>query len=235
MNRRQFASLQLLMWVGPLLGLHRNSYAISFNDISNAEAAQGLKTALEKGASVAVKTLGQANGFMGNDKVRIPLPGYLQDAANLMRKFGQGAKLDELVLAMNQAAEAAVPMARDSLVNAVKTMNVQDAKKILGGGETAVTQFFADKTRQPLSQKFLPVVTMTTARVDLASKYNQIAGKAATMGLVKGDQTTIEQYVTAKTLDGLYFMIGEEEKKIRQDPVAAGSAVLKKVFGALKL
>ncbi len=235
MNRRRFASLQLLLWAGPWLGLHSNSYAISLNDISNAEASQGLMAALEKGASAAVKTLGQANGFMGNDKVRIPLPGYLQDAANLMRKLGQGAKLDELVLAMNQAAEAAVPMARDSLVNAVKTMNVQDAKKILGGGETAVTQFFADKTRQPLSQKFLPVVTKTTARVDLASKYNQIAGKAATMGLVKGDQTTIEQYVTAKTLDGLYFMIGEEEKKIRQDPVAAGSAVLKKVFGALKL
>lgn len=235
MNRRQFASLQLLLLTGPWLGLHGNAHALSLNEITNAEASQGLKAALEKGASVAVKTLGQTNGFMGNEKVRIPLPGYLQDAANLMRKLGQGAKLDELVLAMNQAAEAAVPLARDILVGAVKGMSVQDAKKILTGGETAVTQFFADKTRQPLSQKFLPVVTKTTAQVNLASKYNQIAGKAATLGLLKGDQANIEQYVTAKTLDGLYFMIGEEEKKIRQDPVAAGSAVLKKVFGALKL
>jgi hypothetical protein len=135
---------------------------------------------------------------------------------------------------MNHAAEAAVPMARDMLVSAVKSMNVQDAKNILSGGETSVTQFFSDKTRQPLRQKFLPVVTKTTARVDLASKYNQIAGKAVGMGLIKGDQASIEQYVTGKTLDGLYFMIGEEEKKIRQDPVGTGSALLQKVFGALK-
>lgn len=235
MNRRRFASIQLLLWTGPWLGLHGHSYALSLDGISNAEASQGLKAALEKGARSAMKTLGQTNGFMGNEKVRIPLPGYLQDVANLMRKLGQGAKLDELVLAMNQAAEAAVPLARDILMNAVKGTNVQDAKEILSGGATAATQFFAKKTRQPLSQKFLPVVTKTTARVDLASKYNQIAGKAATMGLVKGGQATIEQYVTAKALDGLYFMIGEEEKKIRQDPIAAGSAVLKKVFGSLKL
>ena len=166
--------------------------------------------------------------------MRIPLPGYLQDAANLLRNFGQGDRLDELIAAMNHAAEAAVPLARDMLVGAVKSMNVQDAKNILSGGETSVTQFFADKTRLPLGEKFLPVVTKTTARVNLAEKYNQIAGKAVSMGLIKDDQATIEQYVTGKALDGLYFMIGEEEKKIRQDPVGTGSAVLKKVFGALK-
>jgi hypothetical protein len=159
----------------------------------------------------------------------------LQDAASLLRNFGQGARLDELITAMNRAAEAAVPMARDMLVGAVKSMNVQDAKTILSGGETSVTQFFADKTRQSLSQKFLPVVTQTTARVNLAETYNQMAGKAAGMGLIKGDQANIEHYVTGKTLDGLYLMIGEEERKIRQDPVGTGSAVLKKVFGALKL
>jgi hypothetical protein len=159
----------------------------------------------------------------------------LQDAASLLRNFGQGARLDELITAMNRAAEAAVPMARDMLVGAVKSMNVQDAKTILSGGETSVTQFFADKTRQSLSQKFLPVVTQTTARVNLAETYNQMAGKAAGMGLIKRDQANIEHYVTGKTLDGLYLMIGEEERKIRQDPVGTGSAVLKKVFGALKL
>lgn len=233
MNRRRFTSSYLLLLSAPWLGVHNNSYAFTLSDISDAEASQGLKAALEKGASAAVKTLGQPNGFFGNDKVRIPLPGYLEDGAKLMRMLGQGARLDELVVAMNRAAEAAVPMARDMLVSAVKGMNVQDAKNILTGGETAVTQFFVEKTRQPLTQKFLPVVTKTTARVDLAAKYNQLAGKAASMGLVKGEQATIEQYVTAKSLDGLYYMIGEEEKKIRQDPVSAGSAVLKKVFGAL--
>jgi hypothetical protein len=158
----------------------------------------------------------------------------LQDAEKLLRTLGQGARLDELRLAMNQAAEAAVPLARDMLVGAVKSMNVQDAKKILSGGSTSVTAFFSEKTRQPLGLKFLPLVTKTTARVNLAEKYNQIAGKAAGMGLIKGDQVSVEQYVTAKTLDGLYLMIAEEEKKIRQDPLGTGSALLQKVFGALK-
>lgn len=234
MNRRLMGSFSLSLFAGSWLGLHMDANALTLNDITNAQASQGLKLALEKGAIAAVNTLGQTNGFLGNDKVRIPLPGYLQDAAKLLRNFGQGARLDELIAAMNHAAEAAVPMARDMLVSAVKSMNVQDAKNILSGGETSVTQFFSDKTRQPLGQKFLPVVTKTTARVDLATKYNQLAGKAVGMGLIKGDQASIEQYVTGKALDGLYFMIGEEEKKIRQDPVGTGSALLQKVFGALK-
>jgi hypothetical protein len=234
MNRRLAGSFYLSLLAVPWLGMHTEAKALTLSDITNAQASQGLKLALEKGAVAAVNTLGQANGFLGNDKVRIPLPGYLQDAASLLRNFGQGARLDELVAAMNHAAEAAVPMARDMLIGAVKAMNVQDAKNILSGGDTSVTKFFSDKTRQPLSQKFLPVVTKTTARVDLAAKYNQIAGKAVGLGLIKGDQASIEQYVTGKTLDGLYFMIGEEEKKIRQDPVGTGSALLQKVFGALK-
>lgn len=234
MKRREFGTFHLLFLTGLWLVPHTAANALSLSDITNTEASKGLKVALEKGALAAVKSLGQTNGFLGNDKVKIPLPGYLQDAAKLLRGLGQGARLDELIVAMNHAAEAAVPLARDMLVGAVKGMNVQDAKNILAGGETAVTQFFADKTRQPLGQKFLPVVTKTTARVNLAEKYNQIAGKAASMGLIKSGQATIEEYVTGKTLDGLYFMIGEEEKKIRQDPIGTGSTLLKKVFGALK-
>ncbi|PKO59668.1 MAG: DUF4197 domain-containing protein [Betaproteobacteria bacterium HGW-Betaproteobacteria-18] len=234
MNRRRFSSLSAVLLAGSGVGLSLTANALSINDLTNAQASQGLKLALEKGAVAAVQLLGQPNGFLGNDKVRIPLPGFLEDTARLLRSFGQGARLDELIVAMNHAAETAVPLARDMLVGAVKTMNVQDAKKILSGGETSVTQFFAEKTRQPLGRKFLPVVTQVTSRVNLADKYNQIAGKAAGMGLLKGDQVSIEQYVTAKTLEGLYFMIGEEEKKIRQDPVATGSAVLQKVFGALR-
>lgn len=234
MQRRQFNTLSLCLTAGALVAPVFEVNALTLADLSSAQASQGLKAALEKGAVAAVKTLGQTDGFLGNDKVRIPLPGYLQDAAKLLRGLGQGAKLDELINAMNRAAESAVPLARDMLINAVKGMNVQDAKTILAGGETSVTQFFAEKTKQPLALMFLPVITQATARVDLAAKYNQVAGKAAGMGLLKGDQANIEQYVTAKTLDGLYFMIGEEEKKIRQDPVGTGSAVLKKVFGALK-
>ncbi len=135
---------------------------------------------------------------------------------------------------MNRAAEQAVPLARDLLVNAVKTMSVTDAKNILTGGDTSVTRFFEDKTRSPLSTSFLPVVTKATENVGLADKYNRVAGKAQDMGLVKKEDANIEQYVTRKALDGLYTIIGEEEKKIRKDPVGTGSALLGKVFGALK-
>ena len=234
MHRRQFSTCSFGLAAGVFMALPFDTQALTLADLSNVQASQGLRAALEKGAVAAVKSLGQTDGFLGNDRVRIPLPGYLQDAAKLLRSLGQGARLDELVTAMNRAAESAVPLARDMLISAVKGMNVQDAKGILAGGDTSVTQFFTDKTRVPLGQKFLPVVTQATARVDLAAKYNQVAGKAVSMGLLKGDQANIEQYVTGKALDGLYFMIGEEEKKIRQDPVGTGSAVLKKVFGALK-
>jgi hypothetical protein len=113
-------------------------------------------------------------------------------------------------------------------------MTVTDAKAILSGGDTAVTEFFATKTRPALAVKFLPVVTKATEKVGLVDKYNQVAGKAAEFGLVKKEDANIQQYVTAKALDGLFTMVSEEEKKIRQNPVAYGSAILTKVFGALK-
>lgn len=207
--------------------------ALSLADLTSGEASQGVKAALEKGAIAAVSQLGQNGGFMNNDKVRIPLPGFLEDAAKLLRRLGQGQRVDELVTAMNQAAEQAVPLAKDMLVGAVKSMTLADAKKILTGGETSATAYFSDKTRAPLNVKFLPVVTKATEKVGLAQKYNQLAEKAASLGLIKKDNASIQQYVTGKTLDGLYTMIGEEEKKIRQDPIGTGSAILKKVFGAL--
>ena len=233
MDRRHFNSIPVPMLAAVLLLAQRRAYGLSMDNLSDAEASQGLKVALEKGAIAAVSLLGKTDGFLGNEKVRIPLPGYLGDASKLLRLLGQGDRIDELVTGMNRAAEAAVPLAKDLLVGAVRTMNVTDAKKILMGGETSITAFFADKTRAPLSAKFLPAVTKAIAKVGLAEKYNQMAGKAAGLGLVKQEDANIQQYVTGKSLDGLYLMIGEEEKKIRQNPVATGSAVLKKVFGAL--
>ncbi len=234
MDRREFGSVSGCSLAALLLLAHAQACALSLDDLSNAEASQGLKTALEKGALAAVNLLGKTDGFLGNEKVRIRLPGFLEDAAKLLKTLGQGKRVDELVTAMNRAAEAAVPLARDLLVGAVKSMSVIDAKKILSGGDTSVTGFFAEKTREPLGVKFLPVVTKATEKVGLAEKYNRFAAKVAGMGLVKKEEANLQQYVTGKSLDGLYFMIGEEEKKIRQDPIGTGSAVLKKVFGALK-
>lgn len=234
MNRRHFNSLTAACSIALFFAAPSRGLALTLTDLTSAQATQGLKAALEKGVRFAIDSLGKNNGFLGNDQVRIPLPGYLEDVAGLLRRLGQGARLDELTEAMNHAAEAAVPLARDVLVGAVKSMSVQDAKNILSGGDTSVTQFFADKTRSSLSDKFLPIIKKTTQRVSLADKYNRIASQAFSIGVLKGDQASLERYVTGKTLDGLYFMIGEEEKKIRQDPVGTGSAVLQRVFGALK-
>jgi hypothetical protein len=208
--------------------------AVLAQGLSESDAALGVRAALERGASSAVSLLGRSGGFLDNPKVRIPLPGFLADAAKLLKSLGQGARVEELETAMNRAAELAVPQAKTLLVSAVKSMSVEDARRIVTGGDDSVTQFFAGKTRQPLSVKFLPIVTRATERVQLADKYNAVAGKAAGMGLVKKQDANIQQYVTGKALDGLYLMIGEEERKIRRDPVATGSAILKKVFGSLR-
>ncbi len=234
MDRRQFASSSTCSVTTLLLLAHAQARALSLGDLTNTEASQGLKVALEKGALAAVNLLGRPDGFLGNEKVRIPLPGFLQDVAKLLKTLGQGKRVDELVTSMNRAAEAAVPMAKDLLVSAVKAMTVTDAKKILSGGDTSMTGFFAEKTREPLGIRFLPVVTQAIEKVGLAAQYNSVAAKAAGMGLMKKEDANIQQYVTGKSLDGLFYMIGEEEKKIRQDPIGTGSAVLKKVFGALK-
>lgn len=234
MDRRQFNQSFVGGVALLVLAARQQAWALSLADLSDKDASSGLRTALEKGALAAVALLGQPGGFLDNPKVRIPLPGYLEDAASLLRKFGQGQRVDELVTSMNRAAEAAVPMGKDLLVGAVKNMSVSDAKKILTGGDNSVTQFFAEKTRAPLGEKFLPVVTKATEKVGLADKYNRVAGKAAGLGLVKKEDANIQRYVTGKSLDGLYTIIGEEERKIRQDPVGTGSAILQKVFGALR-
>ena len=202
--------------------------------LSQGDAALGVRTALERGVAAAVSLLGRSGGFLDNPKVRIPLPGFLEELARLARFTGQQKRVDELVVAMNRAAEAAVPQAKGLLLNAVKTMSVQDGRKILSGGDNSVTEFFADRTRAPLTTKFLPIVTKETGKVALAEKYNALAGRVASTGLVKKEDANLEHYVTGKALDGLYLVIGEEERKIRQDPLGTGSAILSKVFGSLR-
>lgn len=208
--------------------------AIDLSQLTNQDAARGIRGALTTGASAAISKLGVPGGFLNNPKVRIPLPPALDEIAKGMRMLGRGKDADELIAAMNQAAEQAVPEAKGLLVSAVKSMSIEDAKRILTGGDESVTQFFRDKTSAPLALKFLPIVKRSTDRVGLAQKYNQFAAQGEKLGLVKGDAANIEQYVTHKTLDGLYVIIGDEERAIRQNPMAAGSAIVSKVFGALK-
>lgn len=227
-RRRQFtlASTTLLgtAWLG---GLAASGSALALGD---DDAASGIREALRRGAEAAVGRLGRDDGFLGDARVRIELPGFLDDAAKLLRFTGRQRQVDELVTAMNRAAEAAVPLARDLLVATARDIQVEDALRIVRGGETSVTDFFARRTRAPLGVKFLPLVTAATDKVALADKYEAVAGKAARFGLVKDEDADLPRYVTRKALDGLYFMIGEEERKIRRDPIGTGSALLRKVF-----
>lgn len=207
--------------------------AVGLADLTNKDAAAGLKEALGKGAEVAVAQLGKPDGFMGDARVKIQLPDSLRAGEKMMRTFGMGKQADELVETMNRAAESAVVEARPILVNAVKSMSFADAKDILAGGDDAATQYFKRTTATPIGAKFLPIVKKATAKVQLADKYNQYAGKAAKMGLVDEKDANLDSYVTQKALDGLYLMIAEQEKAIRKDPVGSGSKLLQTVFGAI--
>ncbi len=201
--------------------------------LSNADINAGLKEALARGADAAVAQLGQKDGFFGNAALRIPLPPSLQKAEKAMHMFGMGKQADDLVLSMNRAAEAAVPEARTLLVDAVRAMTLEDAKGILTGGQTSATDFFRRKTEATLTERFGPIVKATTDRIGLAQQYNQYAGMAAQFNLIDKQQASVERYVTQQALDRLYTVIGEKEAAIRANPMQAGSALLKKVFGAV--
>jgi len=210
------------------------AHAGALDMLSNTQATGGLKQALEQGAEAAVSQLGKKGGFLDNAKIRIPLPDALEKTRPLLQMMGKGEELDNLQTAMNRAAEAAVPEARTLLVNAVKQMSVDDAKKILSGGDDSVTRYFEDKTRAALTDRFMPVVTDQTNRLALAGQYNKLAKKASKAGLLKDDEVSVERFVTAKALDGLYTTIAEQERAIRENPMQAVGSLAKQVFGALK-
>lgn len=209
-------------------------WAASLDDLSNADASKGLRAALEKGADSAVGKLGVENGFLSNQKVKIQLPGALDQAQSILRMTGQGAAMDELVNSMNHAAEKAVPMAKPLLMKAIKSMTVTDAKNILSGGDTSVTDFFREKTSAQLTTQFQPIVKSVTDKAGLSSRYNSVMAPAAKFGVIPTQQATVESYVTGRAIDGLFLMIGEEEKAIRKDPIGTGSKVIGQVFGLLK-
>lgn len=196
----------------------------------------GVKAALERGAVIAVSLLGKPDGFWADERVRIPLPDWIQRFERAIKVLGRSKDIEAMKLGVNRAAEQAVPQARALLVAAVRAMSVQDARAILTGGDNSVTQFFQDKAQAALGQKFLPILTGVTSRIGLAQKYNSLAEQVQQTGLVKlpPEQQRVESHVTRKALDGLYFMIGEEERQIRKDPAGTGSDILKRVFSGVK-
>jgi len=201
--------------------------------IAPKDSVAALKTALDQGANRAVAQLGIADGFLKNPKVKIPLPPALKKADKGLRMIGMGDQADELVVAMNRAAEAAVPEARTLLVDAVKQMSLDDARQILTGGDDAGTQYFRKVSYDKLQARFLPLVKEKTDRTQLAKQYNDLAGQAAQFGLVETKDSNVEGYVTRKALDGLFLMIAQEERAIRKNPLGQSSKILQSVFGAL--
>lgn len=208
--------------------------ALSIEDFSQSQMVSGLKEALDQGAANAVLRLGKENGYFNYDKVKIPLPPALKKTEKLLRTMGMRKQADELVLGMNRAAEQAAPEAKALLMDAVKQMSVDDAKKILTGGNDSVTQYFRKTTETKLSERFLPIVTGVTNKIGLAQQYNKLAGTASKFGMVETKDAKIEDYVTRKALDGLYLVMAEEERNIRQNPVKAATDLVRGIFGALK-
>jgi hypothetical protein len=202
--------------------------------LNEIDAVKGLRAALDQGATKAVASLGTSDGFLKNAKVRIPLPSTLKKVKGAAKLLGMDKQFDELEVSMNRAAENAVPKAKPLLVNAIKQMSVQDAMGILKGGDDSVTQYFKSKTESKLIGEFLPFASEATAKVGLAQQYNALATKGASLGLVKEDQKSLDGYIAQKAVDGLFYMIGQEERALRANPLGASSDILKKVFGMLK-
>ena len=208
--------------------------AANLANFSNNDQVASLKQALIQGAETAVANLAKENGYLGNDKVRIPLPESLKKADGLLRKFGMGKYADDLTTSINRAAETAVPEAKDLLVGAVNKITVEDAKGILMGGSDAATQYFRKNTETALAAKFKPVVATSMQKVKLAETYDQFAEKGVQFGLIDKRDTKIDDYITRKAMDGLFLMMAEQEKVIRANPLEATGSLAKKIFSAIK-
>lgn len=191
----------------------------------------GLKEALDIGTKNAVSTVSKENGYFGNMNIKIPVPEKLKDAEKLLRKVGMEDRVDEFILSMNRAAETAAPQAADIFVGAIRDMTVVDAYGIVKGDETAATSYFKDKTSNQLYGLFKPVVTDSMAEVGVVRSYKRMMDNYNSIPFVKKIDVDLEDYVTNGALAGLFFMVGEEEKKIRKDPAARVTKLLREVFG----
>jgi hypothetical protein len=202
------------------------------NQPSQAQMVAAVREALNQGNARAVKTLGRKDGFMKNPQVRIPMPQNLQRIDQGLRAIGQSKVADDFVLSLNRAAEAAVPLARDVLVDAVKKMTVRDVVNIVRGPDNAATQYFRKTSEPGLRQGMRPIVANATSRVGVTRSYKSLIQQAGPLSAVVDlNSLDIDTYVTQKTLDGLFLLIAQEEKRIRENPLARTTELLKLVFG----
>jgi hypothetical protein len=191
----------------------------------------GLKEALSIGTENTVNLTGNTDGFLKNEAIKILLPEKLQSMDKALRLAGFGSRVDEFVVSMNRAAEQAAPLAKPIFKDAVRNMSFDDARKILNGGNTAATDYFKGKTRDQLATAFKPEVEKTMNQVGVTTQYKQLVGQYTTLPFVKGPAFDVDDYVVGKSLDGLFYTLAQEEQKIRTNPAARVTDLLKEVFG----
>ncbi|GJL49075.1 DUF4197 domain-containing protein [Candidatus Nitrospira salsa] len=199
--------------------------------LGNDKIISGLKEALSVGTDNTINLTGNLNGYLKNDAIKILLPKQLQAMDKGLRVVGLGPQVDEFVVGMNRAAEEAAPLAKPIFQDAVKEMSVEDGKAILNGGDTAATDYFKGKTKDKLTEAFTPKVQEAMDKVGVAAQYKALVGRYTSLPFVKAEQFDLDQYVVGKSLNGLFYTLAQEEQKIRTDPAARVTDLLKDVFG----
>jgi hypothetical protein len=198
--------------------------------LSEAKIGSGLKEALQVGTGNAVNLTGRVDGYFRNQAIKILMPKQLQTVESGLRALGYGEQVDAFVLSMNRAAEKAAPAAKQIFWDAIGEMSFEDGRKILTGGDTAATQYFEKKTTQKLTKAFSPVVEQSMNEVGVVRQYNALVGQYQNLPLVQNVAIDITGYVVGEALDGLFYMVGQEEKKIRKNPAARVTELLQQVF-----
>jgi Protein of unknown function (DUF4197) len=197
----------------------------------NDRVIAGLKEALTVSTRKSVASTGRVDGFLKNAAIKILLPEKLRGVGRGLRTVGMGQQVDALEIGMNRAAEQAAPEARQIFINAITKMTFSDARQILSGGDTAATQYFKSKSTDELTTAFAPIVHRSMENVGVIRQYNQLMANPLAAHVAGGQDFSIDKYVVGKTMDGLFYVMGEEEKKIRKDPAAQTTALLREIFG----
>lgn len=217
----------------------KDTQQVVSSSLSESQIAQGLKQALDKGVKKAIETLGQQNGFLGDQAVKILMPEQLQKIEKMLRSFGQDKMADEFVVSMNRAAEQAVPKVGNVFYDAIKNMSLDDAQGILSGGDTAATDYFKKNTSEQLTQLIKPYVDQAMDTNQVTQYYKMMVSQVkrydnfGLMDAYMGNASDIDEYVTSKTMDGLFNKIAEQEKLIRDNPTERTTELLKQVFGSI--
>jgi hypothetical protein len=199
--------------------------------LSDATIASGLKEALQVGTQNAISLTGRPDGYFQNAAIKILMPSPLQPIEKGLRAVGYGPQVDELVLSMNRAAERAAPAAKPIFLEAITAMSFDDARKIMTGSPTAATEYFKGKTSEKLTSAFQPVVAQAMREVGVTRQYQELMGRAQAIPFLKSAPFDLDRYVVGKSLDGLFYVLGQEEQKIRTNPTARATDLLKQVFG----